>query len=550
VHIRSGKSSQKRLISPLSARILAIMLLPLLLLLIGLFSVDKYGRVLIAAELDALQRQGEMLARSLALAEADRTPLAQRRLSDQTLRHLLPLVGYGSVLRARVFQPDGRLMADTARDQMVASSVRLRRRGQMDMEDRLKIIIANRLSGLSQFLSREGPVPNFRDGRLRHVSELPVLGLALRGESRRAVWRNGRGQLVLAVSLPIQDLRVVRGALLMTTSGGRIEAEIREVQWNFIQVLFAVLLVTIVLALYLARSITRPIGQLASAASQVRANVGSAEPLAKLPQRSDEIGDLSTALLQMTEELQARIAATAGFAADVAHELKNPLTSLRSAVETVARLEDPAQQRKLMDVILADVQRLDRLISDISFASRVDAEMARTDTELQDFGQLAESWVTMARDRHGSWQLDWTAPQEEMPVQIHASRIVQILDNLLANAISFSPSGAPLSIGLEADQGRLIFALCDRGPGIPAGKLETIFDRFYSERPSDEAFGTHSGLGLSIARQIAEAHGGSLTASNRKNGGACFTLSLPLATAGRRRAPGKPQGKPSDMTSS
>jgi two-component system sensor histidine kinase ChvG len=550
VHIRSGKSSQKRLISPLSARILAIMLLPLILLLIGLFSVDKYGRVLIAAELDALQRQGEMLARSLALAEADRTPLAQRRLSDQTLRHLLPLVGYGSVLRARVFQPDGRLMADTARDQMVASSVRLRRRGQMDMEDRLKIIIANRLSGLSQFLSREGPVPNFRDGRLRHVSELPVLGLALRGESRRAVWRNGRGQLVLAVSLPIQDLRVVRGALLMTTSGGRIEAEIREVQWNFIQVLFAVLLVTIVLALYLARSITRPIGQLASAASQVRANVGSAEPLAKLPQRSDEIGDLSTALLQMTEELQARMAATAGFAADVAHELKNPLTSLRSAVETVARLEDPAQQRKLMDVILADVQRLDRLISDISFASRVDAEMARTDTELQDFGQLAESWVTMARDRHGSWQLDWTAPQEEMPVQIHASRIVQILDNLLANAISFSPSGAPLSIGLEADQGRLIFALCDRGPGIPAGKLETIFDRFYSERPSDEAFGTHSGLGLSIARQIAEAHGGSLTASNRKNGGACFTLSLPLATAGRRRAPGKPQGKPSDMTSS
>jgi two-component system sensor histidine kinase ChvG len=550
VHIRSGKSSQKRLISPLSARILAIMLLPLILLLIGLFSVDKYGRVLIAAELDALQRQGEMLARSLALAEADRTPLAQRRLSDQTLRHLLPLVGYGSVLRARVFQPDGRLMADTARDQMVASSVRLRRRGQMDMEDRLKIIIANRLSGLSQFLSREGPVPNFRDGRLRHVSELPVLGLALRGESRRAVWRNGRGQLVLAVSLPIQDLRVVRGALLMTTSGGRIEAEIREVQWNFIQVLFAVLLVTIVLALYLARSITRPIGQLASAASQVRANVGSAEPLAKLPQRSDEIGDLSTALLQMTEELQARMAATAGFAADVAHELKNPLTSLRSAVETVARLEDPAQQRKLMDVILADVQRLDRLISDISFASRVDAEMARTDTELQDFGQLAESWVTMARDRHGSWQLDWTAPQEEMPVQIHASRIVQILDNLLANAISFSPSGAPLSIGLEADQGRLIFALCDRGPGIPAGKLETIFDRFYSERPSDEAFGTHSGLGLSIARQIAEAHGGSLTASNRKNGGACFTLSLPLATAGRRRAPGKPQGKASDMTSS
>lgn len=550
MHIRSGKSLQKRLVSPLSARILAIMLLPLILLLIGLISVDKYGRVLIAAELDALQRQGEMLARSLALAEADRTPLAQRRLSDQTLRHLLPLVGYGSVLRARVFQPDGRLMADTARDQMIASSVRLRRRGQMDMQDRLKIIIANRLSGLSQFLSREGPVPDFRDGRLRHVSELPVLGLALRGESRRAVWRNGRGQMVLAVSLPIQDLRVVRGALLMTTSGGRIEAEIREVQWNFIQILFAVLLVTIVLAFYLARSITRPIGQLASAASQVRANVGSAEPLAKLPERNDEIGDLSTALLQMTEELQARITATAGFAADVAHELKNPLTSLRSAVETVARLEDPAQQRKLMDVILADVQRLDRLISDISFASRVDAEMAQADTELQDFGQLAESWVSMARDRHSSWQLDWTAPQEAMPVQIHASRIVQILDNLLANAISFSPPGTPLTIGLQADQNQLRFTLSDRGPGIPAGKLETVFDRFYSERPSDEAFGTHSGLGLSIARQIAEAHGGSLTARNRKKGGACFTLSLPLALAGRRRASGKPPDKASDMTSS
>lgn len=534
--IRSEKSLQKRLISPLSARILAIMLLPLILLLIGLFSVDKYSRVLIEAELDALQRQGEMLARSLALAEADRTPLAQRRLSEQTLLQLLPLVGYGSVLRARVFQPDGRLMADTARDQMVASSVRLRRRGPMGMEDRMKIIIANRLSGLSQFFSREGPMPSFRDGRLRDAKELPVLGLALRGESRRAVWRNGRGQMVLAVSLPIQDLRVVRGALLMTTSGGRIEAEIREVQWNFIQILFAVLLVTIVLALYLARSITRPIGQLAFAARQVRANVGSAEPLAKLPERGDEIGDLSTALIQMTKELQARITATAGFAADVAHELKNPLTSLRSAVETVARLEDPAQQRKLMDVILADVQRLDRLISDISFASRVDAEMAQADTELQDFGQLADSWVAMARDRHSGWQLDWTAPADPLPVYIHASRIVQILDNLLANAISFSPPGAPLSIGLQAEQGWLRFTLCDRGPGIPTGKLETIFDRFYSERPSAEAFGTHSGLGLSIARQIAEAHGGSLTARNRKQGGACFTLKLPLAKTGRGTA--------------
>lgn len=531
--LRSSTALKKRIFSPLGARILAIMLLPLMLLLIGLVSVDKYRRVLVAAELDALERQGVMLARSLALAEADRTPLARRRLSDQTLRHLLPLVGYGSVLRARVFQPNGQLIADTAKDQLTASSVRLRRRHQERMRDWIKEHISTQISDLSKWIGQEGPMPFFNDGRLRNTAELPVLGLALQGEIRRSVWRNGRDQIVLAVSLPIQDLRVVRGALLMTTLGGRIDEEIKEVQWNFLKLFSVVMLITIVLGIYLSRSITRPIGQLAFAARQVRANAVSSEPLAKLPMRGDEIGDLSTALREMTEELQARITATAGFAADVAHELKNPLTSLRSAVETVARLDDPAQQRKLMDVILADVKRLDRLISDISFASRVDAELANMPGDEQDFVQLCENWVAMAKDRYPAVQLDWSGPALALPVQIHASRIVQILDNLLANAISFNPADEPLGLTLAAQDGQAVFSLCDRGPGIPAGKLDTIFDRFYSERPPEEAFGTHSGLGLSIARQIAEAHGGQLSARNRQSGGSCFVLTLPLAKPGK-----------------
>lgn len=522
------KLTRHRWISPLSARILAIMLLPLLLLLIGLIWVDQYRQVLVSAELEALERQGLTLARSLALADAENVFIAQRRLSIKTLQHLLPLVGYGSSLRARVYQPSGKIIADTARDLQAGSQARVRRHRAKGMPSRVRAEIARLLGMMGQRLTATKSLPVFNDSRLVHARQLPVLDAALRGHGGRAVWRDPAGRLVLAVALPIQDLHVVRGALLMTTSGGLIEGEIEQVQWAFLQVFALVLVATIILGLFLSHSITQPIRQLAKAANDLRGQPDAKMPLASLPVRHDEIGELSAALREMTDDLQERIQATAGFAADVAHELKNPLTSLRSAVETVQIVKDKEQQTKLMNVILADVSRLDRLITDISQASRVDAELAAPAPDLVDFGSLVSSWVDVAAIRLPELNLHTTASEQALPVQLHTSRIVQILDNLLDNAKSFHPADKPLEIGVYARGGMAVLEVADAGAGIPPRNLETIFNRFYTQRPSKESFGRHSGLGLSIARQVAIAHGGTLVARNLSTGGACFTLCLPL----------------------
>ena len=200
----------------------------------------------------------------------------------------------------------------------------------------------------------------------------------------------------------------MKGALLMTSTGGTIEREIENVQWAFVQLFVGILFVTVLLGLYLARSITRPIVFLAASADKLRQTMDATTPLRGLPERKDEIGQLSLALVDMTTELQRRIQATAGFAADVAHEIKNPLTSLRSAVETVSRIDDAQQQRKLMDIILADIQRMDRLISDISQASRVDAELSLQSTKIYNLGDLLENWVAVFTARHGTNVLSLT----------------------------------------------------------------------------------------------------------------------------------------------
>ena len=514
----------------LSVRILTIMLLPLMLFLVGLLSVDQYKRVLIGAELDALQRQGIVLARSLALAEVEErgSSFTQRELSRKTMKQLLPLVGYGSVLRARVFQPNGTLAADTARHGMSAGVVQLRRKRTPDMPRQFRDAIIDWLNATSALFSRQDPMPIVRERPLMNASDIPDVMGALNGQVRRNVVLNRKGQMVLSVAVPVQDLRVVRGALLLTTSGGHIEGEIRQVQWVFLQIFAVVFLITVALALYLARSITTPIAKLANAADQLRQSHDD-KPLMALPDRKDEIGKLSQALSEMTTELQRRIQATAGFAADVSHELKNPLTSLRSAVETVARIEDPLQQRKLMDVILADVGRLDRLISDISQASRIDVELNQILPEPSYIDELIKNWVTVSQDRHPSIIIDMDITQDRVPVRMFSSRIVQVLDNLLQNAVSFSPKSGTIKIALSVEDDQAKIIMQDEGPGVPPAKINAIFDRFYTERPEGEAFGNHSGLGLSISRQIAEAHKGQLYAENPSEGGARFVLCLPIA---------------------
>ena len=521
-----------RLFSRLTARIMAIMLLPLVLFMVGLFSVGQYKSVLIRAELAALERQGVVLARSLALAEVQSQDIQQprRTLSPETMQQLLPLVGYGSLLRARVFQPNGALAADTARDGLSSGLVRLDIIRNRDMKAAFGQRVLNWFNRLTAYVGNDEPLRVIKHRRLRRAGEFDDVAKALKGGVHRNVFLNSRRQMVLSVALPVQDVRMVRGALLLTTSGGHIENEIKVVQWTFLQLFGLVMVISIGLAFYLARSITTPIAKLASAADALR-NSHDDKPLARLPNRRDEIGDLSAALSGMTEELQRRIQATAGFAADVSHELKNPLTSLRSAVETVARVENPAQQEKLMAIILADVGRLDRLITDISLASRIDVELNRLLPDPSDIGVFVDNWVMATKQRLSDVTLVWErAPDAPiLPVRMFAGRIAQILDNIVQNAVSFSPEGGHITIGMTHDDAFVHITIQDQGPGIPEGKLDAIFARFYTERPSKEGFGNHSGLGLSISRQIAEAHNGTLVASNVTPHGASFCLSLPLS---------------------
>ncbi len=535
----------KRQISPLSIRILLIMLLPLILFFIGILAVDRYRIVLIDAELSALKRQGETLARSLALANSDIVNNAYNRdssnigLDKSTLRHILPLVGYGTSLRARIYQPSGRIMADTANNQIPDSLVQMSVKSQASLFASTKKEIIDSISKFSNFVNGVEELPKIPNSSLTSASHLPALQTAMTGHKVSMSWRTSSGQLVLGVALPIQEVRVVRGALLLTKNGAAIETEIAKVQWAFFLLLCALFLLTVILGLYLSRSITRPIAKLAASARQLARAQDKSIKLERLPDRNDEIGELSKALQEMTNDLQERIKATAGFAADVAHELKNPLTSLRSAAETISRIKNQTQQKTLMNVILEDVTRLDRLINDISQASRVEAELVGAERDNINFCSLVDSWVSMIRDRYPENRIVWKPPsksinKKQFGTNIHTGRIIQILDNLLVNAISFNPPNSDIEIKLDLtgkDRKKLCFSIHDNGVGIPEANLDTIFNRFYSQRPNNEAFGHHSGLGLSIARQIAEAHGGKLYAGNSQKKGAIFFLELPISNS-------------------
>ena len=351
----------------------------------------------------------------------------------------------------------------------------------------------------------------------------------------------------------MQRFRAVRGALLMSTQGGDIDKIIASERWAIFRVFLVSAGVMFLLSLFLAGTIAEPMRRLAEAADRVRRGIKSRQEIPDFTDRADEIGHLSGALRDMTKALYNRIEAIESFAADVAHELKNPLTSLRSAVETLPRARTEEAKGRLLDVIQHDVRRLDRLITDISDASRLDAELARADYEPVDLVRLVTAIRDFAnqvkRDDGVTVSID-IAPGDparqgaDYLVLGHDSRLGQIVTNLVDNARSFSEPGGRVRIALRRARSSLAGAALrdgieiivdDDGPGIPDHAMERIFERFYTDRPQT-GFGQNSGLGLSISRQIVDAHGGWIRAQNRMAPegttlGARFTVWLP--------APGK-----------
>lgn len=380
----------------------------------------------------------------------------------------------------------------------------------------------------------------------RNLAEDPVVQQAFAGSATAAA-RGAGPRLTLIAAAPVQYYKQVLDVVMLSSDGSAIEQTVRDVRFAIIKLFGVALGLTVLLSIYLAGTIARPVRRLAAAAELVRRGHGRKLAIPDFTARRDEIGELSGALRAMTETLWLRMDAIERFAADVAHELKNPLTSLRSAVETAARVADPEKQRRLLAVVLEDVARLDRLITDISNASRLDAELSRDESATVPMARMLATLVSLYRDtaKAGGPQLRLDLPDTAtsgLPVTGTEDQLVRVFRNLVDNAISFSPPEGSIVIRAHRIGDAVRIMVEDEGPGIPESKLMAIFDRFYTERPAGEAFGTHSGLGLAISKQIVEAHHGTIWAENRYDLvgnllGARFTVDLPADEngAGMRR---------------
>jgi len=522
--------------SPITRRILLLNVMALAIPVFGLLYLPTYRDSLIQSELELLKTEGELFSGALAASGVVTDPDGSERLQPDTSRQTIRRLVDVSKTRARLFMPSGTLIADSF---LLSGPGGILLIEPLPPPEPPEGPVLAALGGAYDWLLGRFPAsdayPPYGESAVQVASDYEEVKQALNGETGTFVRSGGDGSLVLSVAVPVQRYRQVLGALFLTKAGKGVETTLRKTRLTIIAVSLVALGVTVLASLYLASTIALPIHRLADAADRVRRSKGRAAAIPDLSSRRDEIGDLSGALRDMTEAVWRRMDAIERFAADVAHEIKNPLSSLRSAVETVARIEDPQQQRKLMSIILDDVQRLDRLISDISDASRVDAEMSRAEITRVKIRDLIAALVDIHSVTGGDDAPKVVAdlpPADDFTVLGAEGRLGQVFRNLLSNALSFSPPGGQVTLKARRDQGRVILLVEDEGPGIPDDKLKAIFDRFYTERPEGEKFGTHSGLGLSISQQIVEAHNGTLTASNRRDRsskviGARFTIDLP-----------------------
>jgi two-component system sensor histidine kinase ChvG len=562
-----------RFSSSLTRRIVVLNLGGLVVLAVGFLFLNQFRADIIAARVQSLTTQANIISAAIAASAAVDTDTitidpdkllqlapgqsaAPASSDDEAIEFSINPERVGPVLhrlvtpthtRARIFDRDGRLLLD---------SRALSPHGAVLRSDLPEPAgphgIVERASAYVRKLFEAPATPQSRDPWLVDGNTLPEVVAALRGKTESGVRIDSEGDTIVSIAVPIQHMMATRGALQLSTQGGdidRVIASERRAILRFFAVLAAVMLL---LSLSLANTIAEPVRRLADAAERVRRGIRSRQQIPDFTARSDEIGHLSGALRDMTQALYNRLDAIESFAADVAHELKNPLTSLRSALETLPRVKSGPARDRLVAVMQHDVRRLDRLISDISDASRLDAELTRGEAGPVDVAALLQAVVAMSQDspRSNGARIELSVPVRrgrragaDYFVLGHDSRLAQVVTNLIDNACSFSEPGGVVRVSLaristrqdgEPREERLVITVDDNGPGIPPHALERIFERFYTDRPN-QGFGQNSGLGLSISRQIVEAHGGKIWAANRP----VEPASVPVGT-GRDDLPDEP----------
>lgn len=523
--------------SPLARRILTINL-PAFLVLVGAwFYLDQYRAALVEARQTALEKEAHLIAGALGEA-ALAGPIEYLRIDPSLAAYIVRRAVLTTGARTRLYDADGILMLDSRR--LPTAGRIVEHRDLPPPEELLNPLglLAHIWDGIMNLMPRRADYPPYSESNGGTLRDWPEIREALAGGVARQIWRAPGGRLIIGVGVPVQALKRVLGAVVMTVDSDEIDAAVRREQLATLGVFAVAISITVLLSIFLSRSIIRPIQRLSQAADRVRSMGGRTVDIPDLHGRRDEIGDLSVSLRHMTFALNARVGAIEAFAADVAHELKNPLTSLRSAVETLDRAERPEARAELIRIILEDVQRLNRLISDISDASRIDAEMSRVEREPVDIGEMIDALKDVLQSTRDNVRIETRIEDRGQLIVLGAEhRLGQVLRNLVDNAMSFSPEGGKVTIRARREGAEVVLGVEDQGPGVPEEARERIFDRFYSERPEGEAFGTHSGLGLNISRQIVEAHGGSISVENISQighqgvvvgvEGARFTVRLP-----------------------
>lgn len=498
--------------SSLSTRIMAVNVIALGLLAGSLFYIDSYRNQLMGQRFILASHEVQITAQALAPASRSRR------------RKLMAAIGNEQELRLRLFDPRGKLIADSFKLTDPAFTLAV----------------------------PEGEPWVHRAGRSIDQAMDTLIGApeienyTEPGDTGAAVWpelleAKERGAVVVRQRLapdrtPVINAAVpvgVKGEMLLATRNARdITQTIRDARQTLAIIVGTALIISILLSLFLARTIIQPLRQLVRAAVRVRLGRDREVVVPRLPERRDEIGYLARAVSDMTTALRARIDEVESFAADVAHEIKNPLASLRSAIESLDRVDDPELRRQLTVIAAHDVQRIDRLVTEISDASRIDAQLSRTTFEPVDMERLVTALVAEREQRGVNRNCRIVVRRDgarDCVVPGDASRLERVLQNLLDNAVSFSQADGEIDVTLGANEDWMTLTVADHGPGIPAEARQKVFSRFHSLRPQDEDFGNHSGLGLAIARTIVEAHDGALTARDRPDGsaGACLVLRLP-----------------------
>ncbi len=496
----------------LTSRILFVNVLPLVLLGGGVLYLDSYRKQLLDERF------------KLALVEAQITAEALAGATPQRQEALLIQIGKEQRLRIRVYGPDGNLESDSF--QLAPPSFDLPEPSEVDQTD-----FALRMDRWFDRVVGAPALPDYRQPETDRADEWPELVRAREESLTQIVLRDAPdGTHVINAAAPVG---LDGDTLLITRNPVDITQSVREARTTVAMIVLLFLLVSTLLSFFLAQTIVRPLRELVQAAVRVRQGRDRQVEVPRLPDRRDEIGMLARAVSDMTAALRHRIDAVESFAADVAHEIKNPLASLRSATESLGKVEDPELRAQLIEIATHDVRRIDRLVTEISDASRIDAEMSRTEFEQVDMAELLRHTIA-SREERGENEGRTVAISimgEGHIVPGVGIRLERIIENLLDNAVSFSPADGTIDAQLVRREGRVILTICDEGPGIPEEKREKVFHRFHSDRPESEDFGNHSGLGLAIGRTIADAHEGTLHVQGRPDGrsGACFVLDLPAA---------------------